>query len=410
MTIPEVWYREQSNFTARENIRTILTEIGMKPEQFKFQSEPVAAAAYFCWLWKEKYHEGYDGRMIVIDYGGGTLDVTLCQVKNGKNIRTIESYGSGAEGDGIETGHAGSAFLSKVVRILCEEMNLTLDERRFALARNELESFLISQKQMVTDTMEDYSISPYDMTDEEQELFQLTQLDFSPVLCRHLQRAFNEVNQEVLERALGQIRSADDYRPEQTKIIFVGGFSNFCCVENQVRQFFDSRPDAKDPRFPDLLSDENKALAIAKGAALIADGVMTVDPVFPYEVGIVAAKAKDDHPEEYEDVDYPLIVKNARIENYAEPKFLDRSFTVWSGGGLYLRMYRKIGEEKLIFRMSNEVDLSSIIPEKNEKQNITFGLSLDEELIPTLYTKDENGVVGNISLNKMLEQLQILAD
>lgn len=73
MTIPEAC-------TTRENIRTILTDIGLNKEQFSFQSEPVSAAAYFCRQWKKTQNSPFLGKLLVIDYGGGTLDVTLCEV------------------------------------------------------------------------------------------------------------------------------------------------------------------------------------------------------------------------------------------------------------------------------------------------------------------------------------------
>lgn len=406
MTIPEAWYREQTNYTARENIRTILIETGLSPEQFSFQSEPVAAAAYFCWQWKTKQNQNYDGNLIVIDYGGGTLDVTLCQVINGKKIRTLESYGSGEEGSGIENGHAGSAFLSHVIRIICEENTLSPDERNLALARNELETFLISQKNTISALMEDYEISPEDV--ENEPLFELSRLNYCTVTCRHLKKAFKLVNAPVLEKALVQIREAGEYLPEKTKIIFVGGFSNFCCVENQVRKFFNSRPDANDPRFPDLLSEENKALAIAKGAALLADHSISVDPAFPYEVGIIAGRINPDTPEQYEDVSIPLIEKNAKRENYIQPKFIEKTFRIFSGNSLFVRMYRKIGKEVLVFRLSNTDDLNQLFPEVHSEQQISIGLSLDDDMIPLLHTKDQNGTLRSISLNKILERLDII--
>ncbi len=404
MTIPEAWYRERSNYTARENIRTILTEIGL--ERFSFQSEPVAAAAYFCWQWQNQNHPPYDGKLIVVDYGGGTLDVTLCQVTKGKKIRTLESYGSGEEGSGIEEGHAGSAFLSHVIRIICEENKLSPDERTLALARNELETFLISQKKTISETMEDYEISPEDVGND--TLFDLSRLEDCHVTCRHLHKAFEIVNAPILESALKQIRDAGEYQPEKTKIIFVGGFSNFCCVENQVRKFFNSRPDASDPRFPELLSEENKALAIAKGAALLADGSISVDPVFPYEVGIIAARVSKENPEQYEDVSLPLIEKNAKKDGYAQPKFIPETFQIFSSAGLFLRMYRKIGNEVSVFRLNNAQDLNQIFPETPGKQKIAIGLSLDDDLIPTLHTKDQSGQIRSVSLNQILERLDVI--
>ena len=88
MTVPETWFREESNRTARENIEKIYEDLGFDIEsQFQLESEPVAAAGYFCWAYeqsKEKNPQGdkFNGFITVVDYGGGTLDVTLCFASN----------------------------------------------------------------------------------------------------------------------------------------------------------------------------------------------------------------------------------------------------------------------------------------------------------------------------------------
>lgn len=299
MTIPEAWYREQSNYTTRENILTILTEIGFTREQFSFQSEPVAAAAYFCHLWEQTQKKPFLGKLLVIDYGGGTLDVTLCNVSDmGKKIRTLDNYGSGSEENGMESGHAGSAFLARVIKCLCEENALTLSDREFSLACNELEENLINLKDAVDEQMEDFMIDPE--SDDLEPIFELTRLNCE-VMCSHLYKAFESVNAPALEDALNQVSNIDEFDLDSTKIIFVGGFSNFCCVEHYVRKHFHTNDTANDPRFPNILSEENKALAIAKGAALIADNKISVDVVFPYEVGLIVGRPSPDDPQIYID-------------------------------------------------------------------------------------------------------------
>ena len=58
MTVPEVWFYENSNRTARENIQSIYKRLkshkGFEKSQLKLtlRSEPEAAAAYFCRSYK----------------------------------------------------------------------------------------------------------------------------------------------------------------------------------------------------------------------------------------------------------------------------------------------------------------------------------------------------------------------
>lgn len=84
MTVPETWFREASNRTARENIEEIYRNLGYDTEcQFQLESEPVAASGYFCYCYEKQNKKPYDGHVTVIDYGGGTLDITLCEITNG---------------------------------------------------------------------------------------------------------------------------------------------------------------------------------------------------------------------------------------------------------------------------------------------------------------------------------------
>ena len=408
MTIPEAWYREQSNYTTRENIRTILTDIGLGREQFSFQSEPVAAAAYFCWQWEKTQNAPFLGKLLVIDYGGGTLDVTLCEVsESGRKIRTIDNYGSGSEDNGVESGHAGSAFLARVITNVCKQYGYELNDTDFALACTELEDYLINEKELVDREMGDYIIDPESADlDELEPLFSLTRMDDCEVNCSHLYRAFQEINATVLKDALNQISGVNEFDLQNTKIVFVGGFSNLFCVESQVRLHFHSNPAANDPRFPRTLSDENKALAIAKGAALIANNKVFIDLVFPYEVGIIVGHAAPDHPEVFVDDYVPLIAKNDKIADYTEAKFLGSVINIFAGQNLFIRMYRKIAGETQVFRLSNRDDLGRIFPD-SDHATIHIGISVDQDMIPTLYTKDENGNIRTASLNRILERLNM---
>lgn len=406
MTIPEAWYREQSNYTTRENIRTILTEIGLRSNQFSFQSEPVAAAAYFCWKHEQVNQQPFTGKLLVIDYGGGTLDVTLCEItENGKKIRTLDNYGTGTEENGAETGHAGSAFIARTVKLLCEENGLTPSESEFSLACNELEDNLINQKGLIDEVMLDYASNP-ELVDPE-PVFSLTRLNDCDVTSEHLYKAFQDVNAPVLADALSHISEVDTYDMHNTKIIFVGGFSNFCCVEHQIKTHFNIPLYADDPRLPNTLSGENKALAIAKGAALIANNSVTVDLVFPYEVGLVVGTTSLDNTKVFVDDYVPLIARHARIDRYREPQFLDRKFLVFAGTGLTVRMYRRIraDEEAQEFELNNRTDLQQLVPESQHTQLISLGISVDDNMIPTLYSKDETGIIRQASLNRILERL-----
>ena len=81
MTVPEIWTNEKNNRITRDNLQDIFESLGYYDVQLV--SEPAAATAYFCHAHKldTKINPGgsdFNGDLLVIDYGGGTLDVTLC--------------------------------------------------------------------------------------------------------------------------------------------------------------------------------------------------------------------------------------------------------------------------------------------------------------------------------------------
>lgn len=406
MTIPEAWYREDTNFMARENIQALYKELGI--ENVCFQSEPVAAAAYFCWKYQYQQpeenieHKPYDGKIIVIDYGGGTLDVTLCEVKNGNKIRVLDSCGFGE--DKGKGGCAGSAFDEEVIKILEQEYNLSLEEREFIIAKNEFENKLIARSKTCTEIMKDYFVYPEGV--EEDTILTLNFIGGKNVYSKHLKQAFDNVNKRVLEDAINQIKKSNEFELERTKIIMVGGFSNFCCVEELTRRLFGSRMDAQDIRFPTLLSQDNRALAIAKGAALIADGVISVDPVFPYELGIIVGELEEEQHQVH-DRYIPLISKGELIEKYDKPVYsqIRVEANMYGADFFCLRMY--IGEKednRKIFALDNSI--REVFPEDRERR-YQVGIRVDFNMIPELCIKGKNGNETRTSLNRVLEKLSI---
>ena len=286
LTIPDAWYQKKNNGQAGKNLKTIFEEISMP--DVEFQSEPVAAAAYYCWLYQYQQlkenpsQKAYDGNLLIIDYGGGTLDVTLCNVLPEKGIHVVESYGFGEE-QGPE-GCAGSAFDDEVVKILSKEAGISLPKAKFMVVKNELERKLIAHAEKCSSMLEEYYEYPEGVEDE--EVFSLDLLDNQSVCCKHLVEAFNRVNRPVLEKAIDRIQEKKMLFEENLQVVMVGGFSNFFCVEATVRKLLGGRVGAADVHFSGLLNQENKALAVAKGAALIANHAIRVTLQIQSELGV----------------------------------------------------------------------------------------------------------------------------
>lgn len=397
MTIPEAWYREKSNMTARDHIMEIYREL--KFDHVQFQSEPVAAAAYYCWRHQQENSGAYKGKLLVIDYGGGTLDVTLCDVRNGMRIRVLDSCGFGEEqGTG---GCGGSAFDREVVNLICREKNVVLSPEEMETAYGEFEQKLIAKTNICTELMSDYFEYPDGMAEE--ELFTLKCLGDEPVRCRHLWESFERVNRPVLERAVRKMKEEHDLSGAQVRVVLVGGFSNFCCVETMARKLLDSRTGVEDPRFDHILSRENRALAVAKGAALIAEEIVMVDPVFPYELGFIMGEVDTEY--RYHDCYIPLIEKGGLVDGFAEPVYSGEKAQVMLSGAseLYIRLYTGGEKDRIIFALDESV--REIFPICEKGNEFEIGLAVDPNMIPELYIRNVEGQTKHKSLNQLLEKI-----
>ncbi len=71
-------------------------------------SEPAAASAFFAHNFQKSTGKPFDGKILLVDYGGGTLDITLSDISPSKKnteeqnieIKVLERTGAGENQDG----------------------------------------------------------------------------------------------------------------------------------------------------------------------------------------------------------------------------------------------------------------------------------------------------------------------
>ena len=413
MTVPETWFREASNRTARENIEGIYRNIGYDIDsQFQLESEPVAAAGYFCHSYQQQNQKKYNGYITVVDYGGGTLDVTLCKVLDGDNIQILERCGFGEFNQ--TNGCAGVAFDEAVAELLCKRLGFSVEhsDKKFIKIRDIFEKELIDNTEAVCKMMvrfyknpgivEDTPIFTIEYNDDEVDVF-----------CADLDECFIKVNKQVLEKSLSQMKEyfsshgVDETSQDNFKVLLVGGFSNFYCVENAVREFFGSRTGLADKRFDTCLSDNNKSFAIAKGAALIAQKVIKIDHTCTHDIGFVVVRPDDnDH---WVDADIKIIQKGMKVSETKEPIYAPNKVQVKVKSGAF-RIFMDDGRKNGAGRIQAALDQSvgEIFPNMDKADNTyQIGFSVDKNLIPTVHIKDASGIINSVSLNKLLERIAL---
>lgn len=418
MTVPETWFREESNRTARENIERIYAELGYDIEtQFQLESEPVAAAGYFCWAYehaKDKNLQGkkYNGFITVVDYGGGTLDVTLCKVEEGGNIKILERCGYGEYNR--TNGCAGVAFDEAVIEKLCADNDIDLKktDKKFIKLRDAFEKEKITETKHITEMMQLYYNDPSIVEDEV-----LLTLEYDDdelcVYCKDLAECFVKINKPVLDESLSQMQAyfathgVDSSSQDAFKVLLVGGFSNFYCVEENVRRFFGSRYGLNDKRFDQVFTLNNKSLAIAKGAALIAQKVVKVDHTCTHNIGYIAVRPDDQ--DRWIDTDVTIIKKGMKVSEAKEPIYAPNKVQVRLKSGVF-RIFLDDGRENKVGRTKAALDQSvgEIFPNMDDTSNeYQIGFSVDKNLIPTLHVRDKNGTVKQIRLNSLLARIAV---
>lgn len=413
MTVPETWFREASNRTARENIENIYRNLGYDTDsQFQLESEPVAAAGYFCHSYNKLNKEEYNGHITVVDYGGGTLDVTLCKVMDGGNIQILERCGYGEFNQ--TNGCAGVAFDEAVAELLCKRIDSDADHssKKFIKIRDAFEKELIDNTETVCKMMVRYYKSPSIV--EDTPIFSIEYNDDEiDVFCNDLDECFTRVNKPVLNKSLEQIRDyfsahgVDDASQDNFKVLLVGGFSNFYCVENTVREFFGSRTGLADKRFDSCFSENNKSFAIAKGAALIAQKAIKIDHTCTHDIGFVVVRP--DENDHWVDADIKIIQKGMKVSEVKEPIFAPNKVQVKVKSGAF-RIFMDDGRKNGAGRIQAALDQSvgEIFPNMDKSDNTyQIGFSVDKNLIPTVHIRDATGTTNSVSLNKLLERIAL---
>ena len=420
MTVPETWFKESSNQTARENIEGIYTEIGFSDFAFQLESEPVAAAAYFCWAYNNDIKtnpktEKYNGFITVVDYGGGTLDVTLCEVVNGDNIKILERCGFGEYNE--TNGCAGVAFDEAVIEKVIKDNDLSIskDSPRFLKFRNSFEERKIAERDKITESLGYYYDDPAIM--EGEVLFSLEYNDDGDVVdifCEDLVECFNRINAPVLSDSLNQTKQffdahkIDSSAQGNFRVLLVGGFSNFYSVEAEVRKFFGSNTERIDKRFEQPFQTRNRSLAISRGAALIAQKVIKVDHTCTHNIGyIVVARDEQDR---WIDKDVLVINKGEKLSEVKEAVFSEATIQVRHKSGV-LRIFMDDGRPNNAGRIQAALDESvrELFPNVDNKDNeYKVGFSVNKNLVPTIHIRDKSGVKESRSLNKLLERISIM--
>ena len=297
--IPQVWNTDIYTMSGKAILQEICMELKEELDvldKVTVVSEPAAASAYFAYAHQKKTKEPYNERMLIVDYGGGTLDISLTKVstvvrEDGTTSMEIDIEGETGAGEnhGNQIGDAGIAYLEGTVRLALEEAGFPDVPRDGAFVQqvNSFESALINDAHLIQEVMVECSsdVSRMEFIDDV-----FTELEYEdeiiPVTYSTIYRAYNQIIAPVLNAQLEKVQ-AKYLNPiglnpqtdvDKLQLALVGGFGQFELVRQQVYDFFHIVRD---------LEDGGREDAICYGAALIADGLVSLRKTAKLSMGLV---------------------------------------------------------------------------------------------------------------------------
>ncbi len=291
--VPEVWGQSFNTFDGRSTLHRICSSFEFVDEVVVV-SEPASASAFFAYNYKLQRNENFDGRVLLIDYGGGTLDITLTKVESSGGSMEVKVEKRDGAGENVdkEIGNAGIKYMEKVVEkaILSSEEFEELDEveydGEFLEAVDDLEEALMSDSETVEDTFREYEYTPDALEDE--ELVELSYKGESVIVnYKHLSDTYNEIIHDVLKEKLEAVTDGTDTYENNFKIGIVGGFGNFYLVKKQINDMFNIS--SSDERTEGIIvNQEDRERAISLGASLLADNMIYIRKTANFSIGIYA--------------------------------------------------------------------------------------------------------------------------
>ena len=400
--VPEVWGQSLNTFDGRTALSRICRSFDFV-EKAEVVSEPAAASAFFAYNYKIISKKNFDGRVLLIDYGGGTLDITLTRVVSKGDSMEVKVEKRDGAGENIdkEIGNAGIRYMEKVVECAIRRSGLFEDTDKieydgsFLRAVDELEEALMSDAETVEDTFKELEFTPDALEDEE-----LLELDYKDecviVTYKHLKDVYDEIISGVLKEKLEAVTADTDTYEDNFKIGIVGGFGNFYLVKKQIFDMFSIS--SKDERTEGIIvNSEDRERAISLGASLLADGLISIRKTAEFSIGIYAFSADNTIAKyyaikyrqelEYDKIYYATDAKGNDVPYYVPNGTIDKFLVNFSDNED--DAFGANPKAELLEKLKNLVD--------NEMMMATVGFSIDPTESITIHIFDYEWETGKRS-------------
>ena len=410
---PEIWNEKLSTVDGRAKLRDICRSLSCIGENTRVQivSEPVAASAFFAYNFSVTKNRPFSGDILLVDYGGGTLDITLTNVelrpaKDGRQnteVKILYRTGAGENEEKGTVGRAGIVYMETLTRkAIQEELPDTPvpTDSIFFEAVNQVERLLKNNTELIADVFDEYGDDPDRLGSERMgDEYQLDEFLYNrnpiPLTYRQLAETYREVIYQVFDEKLSEVigfmqRESISYKARNDdtfKIALVGGFGNFCLVKKQMDAKF--QIGASDRRCDGIMGEQSREKAVSLGAALISGDVIHIRNTAPFSIG-VACKQGPYYTMSYglrygQDIEFD--------KEYPQCRGNDREFVMALAGIREFLINFHADERRTLPVPPKQIFLERI-REKIHLPPVSFGFSLDSSGIITLHVH-EYDVINN---------------
>ncbi|GIW23608.1 MAG: hypothetical protein KatS3mg068_2615 [Candidatus Sericytochromatia bacterium] len=395
VSVPQAWITRQPNHQGRPKLEKIIKEKLNLP-LLQLVSEPVAAATYYTYWYREKYKDFLKGNILVCDMGGGTFDVTLCKVNENK-IEVLSNDGNGI----FELGKAGVYFDNKLLSLAYKRIynkELEIGSNIYYELYNKLQEYKVDCSQLITDNIQTALLHP-SYSDK-------LPIIESPLLCymEEINNAFKEVKsgiESVLYRFLNIEYLKNKTEIEENEkihidaVILVGGFNEFELTRQTIKDFLKNNKNyiSGEMKFVEEINSRMAAKAISYGATLIANDLIQVEEIYPHTIGIVlewrvisnkSGKIKLQNKKSY----VPLIKGNTKISNYKSTNFYEHYLLAFEENPR-IKLYINPKGSLSIAEKEIPKSLNIMLPNFRLENRWKVGMKLDDSQIAYLVFKDE---------------------
>jgi len=400
LSVPHVWAKAIDH-SGRSRLQDTIVD-NLKLPLIQLISEPVAAAAYYAYKLQQEHSKSFRGNLLVCDMGGGTFDITLCRVTSG-NVEELYNDGNGK----TALGKAGVFFDRKLILEKIKEIQE--NDSKFYEAYNRLQDFKINQHVNITKSI----ITAIEDPDQRNKpILKLGAIRFD---FQDINTAFEEVEagvNEVLQRFKSSI---DEKGYAVDAIFFVGGFAQFYLVREVIKKFWDIGQN--DPRFIEKVNREIARYAIAYGAALVANDVISVEERYEHTVGIEGFRLeKKKERKVYEQVRelVPIIRGGRKLSEYEKIHFAANPIKVYDEKPeVHIYVDKESKGKPVVRKLPETIGIS--LPNVDMPGNQwKVGMRINKSKIAYLVFKDLQGETVEYELGDILRQtfsgLEILGE